>query len=147
MQRLYEQKTDHSQSLDGGAVNGTDLLARLREWGSVSLHDGRIQAEAETPPPEELRILVDEHRDRLKAAMLLSDPPGWLLELFGRYRTGPETPVHRTGATGKSEVFMVSVSIKNICGAVAAEIRMPVTEWERIRGEVEESLGAREGKA
>ncbi len=40
---------------------------------------------------------------------------------------------------------MVSVSIKNICAAVAAEIGMDPLRWEAIREEVEEALGSWEG--
>ena len=57
------------------------------------------------------------------------------------------TTVRLTGARGKAEVFMVSVSIKNICAAVAAEIGVPVPEWARLRPKVEEVLEAWEGTA
>ncbi len=129
------------------AVTGADVLARLNEWGTVSLRDGRIEAQAGTPPPAELRALVDEHRDSLKAAILLMNPPPWLTRLFDLYWSGHETQVRLTGTSGKAEVFMVSVSIKNICAAVAAEIGAPVLEWERLRPEVEEALGSWEGGA
>jgi hypothetical protein len=53
--------------------------------------------------------------------------------------TTPPYPENLRG--GKTEVFLVTVSIKNICAAVAAEIGMPVLEWKGMLPEVEEALG------
>jgi hypothetical protein len=107
----------------------------------------RLVVNGDAPLPEELRDCVKTSRDALKAALLLKDPPPWLAKLFDLYWSGHQTPVKLTGPTGKPEVYMVSVSIKNIAAAVAAEIGMPVREWERIRPEVEEALGTWKGGA
>ncbi len=107
----------------------------------------RLRLEGPEAPPEDLRREVLEHRDEVKAALLLSDPPDWLAKLFDLYWSGHETPVKRSSASGGAEVYMVSVSMKNIAAAVAAEVGMPVLEWERILPEVEEALGTWEGAA
>jgi hypothetical protein len=149
-------------------VIGTEVLSRFEDAGySLALEGEEIRASGPTAPPEELRTLAEENRDVLKAAILLSDPPDWLAKLFNLYWSGHKSPVKLTtlkGAGtqarldfgepeearkaypenlrgGKTEVYMVSVSIKNIAAAVAAEIGMSVLEWERIRPEVEEALG------
>jgi hypothetical protein len=114
---------------------------------AVSLEGGRLKVRGCEPPPEDLEQGIVKHRDELKTLALLSDPPVWLGRLFDLYWSGHETPVRLTGTSGKPEVYLVHVSIKNICAAVAAEIGMPVLEWERIRSEVEEVLGAWEGAA
>jgi hypothetical protein len=101
----------------------------------------RLIVDGDEPLPPELREAVQESRDDLKATMLLVDPPAWLAKLFELYWSGHKTPVRLTGPSGKAEVYMASVSIKNISAAVAAEIGMAVLEWERIRPEVEEALG------
>ena len=104
--------------------------------------------DGDEPLPEDLREDVRTERDALKAAVLLDNPPAWLAKLFTLYWSGHETPVKLTSpASGKAETYMVSVSIKNICAAVAAEIGAPVREWERLRAEVEEALGSWKGAA
>ncbi len=80
----------------------------------------------EEPAPE-LAELIDENRDALKAAALLSNPPAWLEKLFELWFSGPKT------------------SVRHICAAVAAAVGMDPLEWERIRQEVEEALGSWEG--
>ncbi len=134
-----------------------------------------LSIDGDKPLSEELRESVKAHRNALKAAVLLVDPPAWLARLFDLYWSGDETPVKLTWPKnastqerldfgdggpeepsealpypqnlrgGKTEVFMVSLSIKNICAAVAAEIGAPVLEWERLRPEVEEALGSWKG--
>jgi hypothetical protein len=155
-------------------MTGTESLARFVEAGyTLALVDGEIAASGAEPPPDDLRKLVEGNRDGLKAAVLLSEPPSWLAKLFELYRSGHETPVRRTipkrppaqprldlfGEAeeeapppypenlkgGKPTVCMVSVSIKSIAAAVAAEIGVSVLEWERIRPEVEEAVRPREG--
>ncbi len=127
---------------------GTETLSRFEEAGYVlTLEAGELRAFGPTAPPENLLALVEENRDGLKAAILLENPPEWLAWLFDLYWSGRETHVRLTGNSGKAETYLVSVSIKNICTAVAAEIGMPVLEWERIREEVEEVLGSWEGAA
>jgi hypothetical protein len=129
--------------VEGFIVSGTNLLARLNEWGSVRLRDGQIEAEGPAPPTEDLRAAVEEHRDVLKTAILLSDPPAWLRKLFDLYWSGHETPVRLTSpATGQAETYLVHVSLKNIAAAVAAEIGTDPLRWEELRGEVEEALGS-----
>jgi len=77
----------------------------------------------EEPAPE-LAELIAEHRDALKAAALLSNPPAWLEKLFELWFSGPQT------------------SVRHICAAVAAAIGMNPLRWEVIREEVEEALGS-----
>lgn len=87
--------------------------------------------------------MIVEHRDKIKAMLLLSNPPAWLKQLFELYWSGHQSPVRMTSpASGKAEAFLVQVSTKNIAAAVAAEIGMSVLEWERIRPEVERTLGS-----
>lgn len=106
----------------------------------------RLIVDSDEPLPEDQRSAIRSHRDELKASLLLSDPPAWLRRLFDLYWSGHDTPVSLTSpATGKAEVYMVHVSIKNICAAVAAEIGVPIREWEKVGPEVEEALGAWEG--
>ena len=155
-------------------ATGFEVFSRFEEAGyTLAIEGAEIRATGPAAPTEELRVLVERNRDALKAAVLLSDPPDWLSKLFDLYWSGHQTPVKMTiprnagtqarldfgdqeEATpaypenlrgGKTEVFMVSVSIKNICAAVAAEIGVPVLEWERLRPEVEEALGVWEGAA
>lgn len=132
-------------------MGGFEALERLREAGyEVSVTREPTEPEKhprtaitisgkEEPAPKLLKLIV-ETRDNLKAAALLSDPPAWLARLFDLYRSGHETPVKRSSPSGGTEVYMASVSIKNICAAVAAEIGIPVLEWEKLRPEVEEAL-------
>ena len=153
---------------------GFEVLSRFKEAGYALVIEGaELRASGPAAPTEELRALVERHRDALKAAVLLSDPPDWLAKLFDLYWSGHQTPVRMTipknaGTQarldfgeqeeptpaypenlrgGKTEVFMVSLSIKNICAAVAAAIGAPVLEWERLRPEVEVVLGTWEGVA
>src|SRR5215210_8756578 len=130
--------------MGGYAVIGAEVLTRFEEAGYALALDGpAIRASGPVAPPEELRALADKNRDALKAAVLLADPPPWLAKLFELYWSGHETPVRLNGGSGKPEVFMASVSIGNICAAVAAEIGVPVLEWRKLRPEVEEALGTR----
>ena len=126
---------------------GREVLDRFGEAGyTVWFADDEVRASGPAPPGEELRALAAENRDAFRAAVLCADPPPWLARLFDLYWSGHETPVRLTGTSGKTEVFMVSVSIKNICAAVAAEIGAPVLEWGRLRPEVEEALGCWRGE-
>lgn len=127
---------------------GTEVRSRFEGAGYTLVLDGEeLRASGPAAPTEELRALVDENRDALKAAILLEDPPEWLSRLCDLYWSGHETPVKRSSPAGGAEVYMVSVCIKNVAAAVAAEIGMPVLEWERILPEVEEALGSWEGLA
>jgi hypothetical protein len=129
-------------------MRAADLLARLQEHGyAVTFERGQLMVRGPAAPRPELERAIVENRDSLAARVLLSDPSAWLRQLFDLYWSGHETPVRLTAPSGKAEVFMVSVSIKNICAAVAAEIGAPVLEWERLRAEVEEALGSWEGAA
>jgi hypothetical protein len=135
----------------------------------------RLLVDGDDNLPEELRDIIKANRDSLKAALLLSDPPDWLAKLFELYWSGYESPVMLTtpkGADGqepldfgdaeevhepasypdnlkggKTEVYMVRLSLKNIAAAVAAEIGTPVRECERLLSEVEEAIGSWEGAA
>jgi hypothetical protein len=156
------------------ASAGFKVLSRFEEAGyAITVEGVELRATGPAAPIEELRVLVQRNREALKAAILLSDPPGWLAKLFDLYWNGHQTSVKMTipripGTQarldfgdqeeptpaypenlrgGKTDIFMVSVSIKNICAAVAAEIGAPVLEWERLRPEVEEALGVWEGAA
>jgi hypothetical protein len=134
--------------VEGVVVIGTEVLSRLEEAGySLALAGSEIHASGPAAPPQELRTLAAENRDSLKAAVLFSDPPAWLAKLQELYWSGYETSVTLSGTSGKAEVFIVSISIKNIAAAAAAAIGMPVLEWERIRPEVEEALGRVRGDA
>jgi hypothetical protein len=121
----------------------------LEERGyTLSVQERRLQVRGPEPPPDELDREIVEHRDSLAARALLSNPPAWLAKLFGLWWNGTETPVRRTNpVTGKAEVYMVSVSSREIGTAVAAKIGMDPLKWEDIREEVEEALGRGEGAA
>jgi hypothetical protein len=124
-------------------VSAFATLGTLEERGyRASLDLSELVVKGPGPVPEDLRRELVTDTAAIKAAVLISNPPGWLEKLFDLYLSGQQTPVRFTNpASGKSEVFMVSVSIKNICTAVAGEIGAPVLEWERLRPEVEEVLG------
>ncbi len=94
-----------------------------------------VKIDGPEEPAPELRKLITEHRDALKAAALLSDPPAWLKELLQLWYAGHETPVKLDNG-----VYMVRVSVKNIAAAVAAAIGMDPLRWETVREEVEEAL-------
>lgn len=125
-------------------------LGALQERGyRATLDFSELVVKGPGPVPEDLRREIVADTASMKTAVLLSEPPDWLAKLFDLYWSGHETPVRLTSpVSGKVEVYIVSLSIKNIAAAVAAEIGMPVLEWERIRPEVEEALGAwRSGSA
>ncbi len=128
-------------------MNGLATLDTFRDRGyRASLDLSELVVRGPGPVPDDLRREIVADRDAMKAAVLLSDPPEWLTRLFDHYWSGNEEKVRLTNPTsGKAEVYLVSLSIKNICAAVAAEIGMYVLEWERIRPEVEEALGTWEG--
>ncbi len=103
----------------------------------------RLVIDGGEPIPADLREVVQLHRDEIKATLLLSDPPAWLSRLFDLYWSGHETPVKLSNpASGKAEVYMVRVSIKNIAALVAQDVGMDPLKWEAIREEVEEALGS-----
>ena len=125
-----------------------DTLTCLEEHGySIAFEGGRLKVAGSTAPPPELEQLIVENRHRLAARALLTNPPAWLTKLFDLYWSGHETPVRLSAPSGKAEVYMVSVSIRNITAAVGAEIRLPRTRWPEIQPEVEEALGTWEGAA
>ncbi len=105
-----------------------------------------IKIDGPEKPAPELLGLIDKHRDALKAAALLSDPPEWLQELIAFWFAGHITYVQRTNpATGKVQEYPVRVSVQTICALVAASVGMDRLEWEKIREEVEDALGHWEG--
>ena len=132
---------------------GFEVLSRFEEAGYTLTIEGKeLRATGAVAPTEELRVLVERNPDVLKAAVLLSDPPGWLTRLLDLYWSGHQTSVKMTlprdsgtqarldfGGQeepipaypenmhgGKTGIFMVSVFIKNICAAVTAAIGTPV---------------------
>ena len=109
---------------------------------TLAVEDHRLQVRGAEPPPDNLDRAIAETRNALAARVLLANPPPWLERLFELWRSGHETPVRLTAPTGKAEVYMVRVSIKNFAAAVAAEIGMDPLRWEAIREEVEEALGS-----
>ena len=116
-------------------------LDTLKERGyKASLDFAELVVKGPGPVPDDLRREIVADTAAVKAAVLLSDPPVWLSKLLDFYWSGRETPVRLTGNSGSAETFRVSVSVKNIAAAVAAEIGMPVMKWEKIRDEVEEAL-------
>ncbi len=130
-------------------MSAAATFAELEAQGyALAVVGGRLKVRGPKAPPPELERAIAEERDALKARVLLGDPPEWLARLFNLYWSGHETPVRLSGGpSGGVETYLVSVSIKNICAAVAAEIGAPVLEWERLRPEVEEALGTWEGAA
>ena len=121
-------------------------LDALQERGyRASLDLSELVVRGPGPVPEDLLHVIQTDTAAIKAAVLLSDPPEWLSRLFDLYWSGHETPVKRSSPSGGAEVYLVSLSIKNIAAAVAAEVGMPPLEWERILPEVEEALGSWEG--
>jgi hypothetical protein len=134
--------------MEGHAVSGAGVLDRLEAAGyDLALEGGEVRAAGPAPPSEDLRALVEENRDGLKAALLLANRPPWLEKLFELWWSGHQTPVRLSGPTGGAETYLVSVSVKNIAAAVAAEIGLDPLHWEHIRPEVEEALGTWEGAA
>ncbi len=125
-------------------MNGAEVLSRFAGAGyTLALEAGEIRASGPAPPTRDLLALVEEDRDRLKAALLLEDPPAWLARLFDAYWSGHQTPVKLGNpASGKAETYVVRVSIGNIAAAVAAGIGMDPLQWEAIREEVAEALGS-----
>ena len=126
---------------------GADVLdSFVRAGYALTLEGDKIKVKGPGPPPEELREEAATNRERVGAALLLADPPPWLEKLFKMWWSGDETPIHRTNpATGKAEVYMVSVTVKQISTATAAAIGMDPLKWPEIREEVEEALGSWEG--
>lgn len=137
-----------------------DLRARLEEHGyTAALEGGRLKVRGPAAPRSELDREIVEHRDALKACLLLSDPPEWLRRLFELYASGHTTQVRRTDPQqkGGTRRYPVRVSLANIAAAVAAEIRMAHKDIADERGitdlvrgsilpEVEETLRRREGE-
>jgi hypothetical protein len=123
---------------------GAEVLDRFSRTGYVLALEGvKIKIKGPGPPPEELRERAATNRERVKAAILLSNPPQWLEQLIKLWWSGEKTRVHRTSpATGQAEVYLVAVTVKNIAAAVAAEIGMDPLRWEELREEVEEALGS-----
>ncbi len=87
-----------------------------------------IKVDGPEEPPDELRKLIAQNRDALKAAALLSEPPAWLETLLELWFSGPKT------------------SVRHICAAVAAAIGVDALEGHTVREEVEEALGSWEGR-
>ncbi len=126
---------------------GRDVLEQLSAVGyETKLEGGKLMARGPVPLTDDLRSLVRDRSGAVKAALLLDDPPEWLEKLFELWWNGTETPVRLSGPSGGAEVYMVSVTVKNICAAVAAAVGMDPLQWAEIREEVEEALG-REGAA
>src|SRR4051794_8239596 len=113
MHRLHEPRTEHGLQLGGCALIGAEVLSRFEEAGyALSLEGEELRACGPAAPAEDLQALVDENRHALKAAVLLSDPPDWLVRLLNLYASGHETEVKRTSpATGKAEVYFVRVQV------------------------------------
>lgn len=129
-------------------MTGAEVLSRFEEAGyALTLTRGEVRASGPAAPPDELRVLADRNRDPLKAVLFLAAPPPWLAKLFDLYWSGHTTPMKMNSPAGGVEVYMVSVSTKNIAAAVAAAIGMDALEWERIKPEVEEALGTWTGAA
>jgi len=123
-------------------LSGLAVLEALDERGyQASLDLYELVVSGPGPIPDELRHTIVTDTPAVKAAVLLSTNPAWLTKLFDLYWSGHQTPVRLAGPGGKAEIFLVSLSVKNIAAAVAAEIGMPVREWERLLPEVEEVLG------
>jgi hypothetical protein len=123
-------------------LSGLAVLEALDERGyQASLDLYELVVSGPGPIPDELRQTIVTDTPAVKAAVLLSTKPAWLTKLFDLYWSGHQTPVRLAGPGGKAEIFLVSLSVKNIAAAVAAEIGMPVREWERLLPEVEEVLG------
>jgi len=125
-----------------------DVLKKLAADGySLTLEDDRIKVKGPAPLSDEQRALIKEHRDQVKAAILLADPPAWLETLEVLWFSGEKTTVLRTNPpTGKAENYEVSVSVREISTAVAAAVGMDPLRWEEIREEVEEALALFEDK-
>jgi hypothetical protein len=169
VRRLYESWVEYAGWLGRDALIGTEVLSRFEGAGyELALDGAELRASGPAAPTEELRALVEEHRDVLKAAILLSAPPSWLVRMLDLYAADHETEVRRTipkgeggqlrldfgeaGEASRSAPYpenlrggkavkcRVRVSLKNICACVAAEIGLSPLEWECIRPEVDEAV-------
>ncbi len=131
--------------MGGRAVNGLDVYRRFREARyRLWLEDGEIRAAGPAPPSEELKKLVEEHRQGLKAAILLMNPPSWLVHLLNLYKfENHGTSVRRTSPeSGKTETYVVKLQLKNIAAAIAVETGLGVEDLERIYPEIKEAIEA-----
>jgi hypothetical protein len=128
-------------------VRALATLEALQQRGyQASLDLFELVVKGPGPVPEDLRRKIQADTPAIKAAVLLSNPPQWLRKLFDLYWSDYDSPIRMTDpATGKAAVYMVHVSISNICAAIAADVGMPVKDVERIRPEVEEVLGTWKG--
>ncbi len=128
-------------------MNGLEVYRRLRRAGyKVWLDGGEIRAAGPAAPAGELRARVDDHRDGLKAAILLMTPPSWLARLLNLYKfENHGTEVRRTSPSGKVETYIVKLQLRNIAAAIAVETGLGVEDLERIYPEIEETIAAWEG--
>ncbi len=128
-------------------MNGLDVYRRFKEAGyRLWLEDGEIRAAGPASPTPELRALVNEHRDSLKAAILLMNSPSWLVRLLNLYKFENDgTAVRRTSPSGKTETYVVKLQLRNIAAAIAADTGLGYDDLERIYPEIEEAIAMCKG--
>jgi hypothetical protein len=120
-------------------MTGAEVLSRFAQAGyALTLEGEEIRATGPAAPSDELRGLVTEHRDALKVALMLLNPPPWLVRLLAMHATGHVTEVRRVDtATGRAERYPVRLSIENIAAAVGAALGIPRKRWSELLPDVE----------
>jgi hypothetical protein len=133
--------------ISNGHNHALSIEVKSRKTIPVGLEDALRQAKASAKDGR-LAVAVPHRngqkcRDALKTAVLLSGPLTWFKRLFRLYWDGTEKPVRLANpASGNVEIYLVSLSIKNIAAVVAESIDIGGFQGEQIRPEVVETLRA-----
>jgi hypothetical protein len=91
----------------------------------------RLVVDGDDPLSDELRQRVRDERDVLKASLLLSVPPSWLVRLFNLY-AGSSNPLQEN--TGRE---LPRPTLQTTSAAVAEAVGIDAREWEKVLPEVE----------
>jgi hypothetical protein len=96
----------------------------------------RLVVDGDDPLSDELRQWVKEERDVLKASLLLSAPPSWLVRLFNLY-AGSSNPLQEN--TGGE---LPRPTLQTIAASVAEAVGIDAREREKVLPKVEEAARA-----